>query len=254
MRPQIGLACARSSRSVTRHVTRPPDASGLRYIRGTVASPVCLAVAVFAGCIGLGYAGMIGAALAVLAVVTLGASSARARCVRAYVDEQARARARASRECQRIRRLRPTGATRQQHYNELRLLVEEVERTDPGEAARFELQDLLDHFIGMAISHQRCVDALRMAGANALPPTTPIGDVTRGSRRRDILQRRVRHRDECLRRMEKLTDEIEAIDQLVRLVVQRTASIHVEADLDRELDRRLWELDEVDAALRQLSA
>ncbi|HEU4733588.1 MAG TPA: hypothetical protein VFT22_37095 [Kofleriaceae bacterium] len=211
-------------------------------------------MAVFAGCIGLGYAGVIGAVVAVLAVMTLGATSARARRVREYVDEQARARARASRECKRLRRLRPTGATRQQHYNELRLLVEEVERIDPAEAARFELQELLDHFIGVAVSHQRCVDALRMAGANALPPASPITEPARTSRRRDILQRRIRHRDECVRRMEKLADELEGIDQLVRLVVQRTASSHVEAELDRELDRRLWELDEVDAALRQLSA
>ncbi|HET7506239.1 MAG TPA: hypothetical protein VFK02_34710 [Kofleriaceae bacterium] len=219
-----------------------------------MASPVCLAVAVFAGCIGLGYAGVIGAVIAVVAVLTLGATSARARRVRDYVDEQARARTRASRECKRIRRLRPTGATRQQHYNELRLLVDEVERLDPAEAQRFDLQELLDHFIGVAISHQRCVDALRMAGASALPPATAISDAARTTRRRDILQRRIRHRDDCLRQMEKLTDELEGIDQLIRLVVQRTASSHIEADLDRELDRRLWELDEVDAALRQLSA
>jgi hypothetical protein len=174
--------------------------------------------------------------------------------VRRYIDERARARTRARRESQRMRQLRPAGATRQQHYNELRLLVEEVERIDAAEAARFELQDLLDHFVQVAVSHQRCVDALRMAGANALPQATPIADAPRSSRRRELMQRRIRHRDECLRRMEKLVDELEGIDQLVRLVVQRTACSRMDGDLDRELDRRLWELDEVDAALRQLSA
>jgi hypothetical protein len=208
----------------------------------------------FAGCIGLGYAGVIGAVTAVLAVLVLGMNAARYRGVRTYVDDQARTRSRAHRECLRLKLLRPTGASRQQHYNELRLLVEEIERLDAAEAERFELQDLLDHFIRVAVSHQRCVDALRMAGANALPQATPITDTPRSSRRRDIMQRRIRHRDECLRGMEKLVDELEAIDQLVRLVVQRTACSRLDGDLDRELDRRLWELDEVDAALRQLSA
>jgi hypothetical protein len=208
----------------------------------------------FAGCIGLGYAGVIGAVVAVIAVIALGVNAARYRRVRSYVDEQALARSRAHRECQRLKLLRPAGATRQQHYNELRLLVEEVERLDEAEAARFELQDLLDHFVRVAVSHQRCVDAMRLAGANSLPPVTAITDTPRSSRRREIMQRRIRNRDECLRRMEKLIDELEGIDQLVRLVVQRTACSRMDDDLDRELDRRLWELDEVDAALRQLSA
>jgi hypothetical protein len=208
----------------------------------------------FAGCIGLGCAGVIGAMTAILVVIGLGVNASRYRRVRKYVDEQVRARSRARRECLRIKQLRPTGGTRQQHYSELRQLVEEVERLDEAEAARFELQDLLDHFVRVAVSHQRCVDALRMAGANGLPPSTPITDPPRSSRRREIVQRRIRHRDECLRRMEKLVDELEGIDQLVRLVVQRTACSRMDGDLDRELDRRLWELDEVDAALRQLSA
>ena len=54
--------------------------------------------------------------------------------------------------------------------------------------------------------------------------------------------------------MEKLADELEATDELVRLVAQRVACPEIDGELDRELDRRLWELDEVDAALHQLSA
>jgi hypothetical protein len=208
----------------------------------------------FAGCIGLGYAGVLGAVTAVAVVLALGVNAARYPRVRAYLDEHAIARSRARRECQRLKQLRPAGATRQQHYSELRLLVEEVERLDPAEAQRFDLQDLLDHFVRVAVSHQRCEDALRMAGASALPPATPITDLPRANRRREIMQRRIRHRDECVRRMEHLIDELEGIDQLVRLVVQRTACARLDGELDRELDRRLWELDEVDAALRQLSA
>jgi len=44
------------------------------------------------------------------------------------------------------------------------------------------------------------------------------------------------------------------VDELVRLVAQRVACPSLEGELDREIERRLWELDEVDAALDQLSA
>jgi hypothetical protein len=54
--------------------------------------------------------------------------------------------------------------------------------------------------------------------------------------------------------MEELADELEATDELIRLVAQRVACPPADAELDREIDRRLWELDEVDAALHQLSA
>jgi hypothetical protein len=208
----------------------------------------------FAGCLGLGYASLLGASIAVLVVLTLAANASRYPRVRSYLDEQSAARCKAKRECQRAKLLRPTGATRQQHYNELRVLVDEIERLDPAEAKRFELQDLLDHFVRLAVHHQRCVDSLRLAGANTLPLATPISDASRSRRRRDIMQRRIRHRDQCVHRMEKMIDELEGIDELIRLIAQRTAGPELDVDLDREIDRRLWELDEVDAALHQLSA
>ena len=64
----------------------------------------------------------------------------------------------------------------------------------------------------------------------------------------------MRHRDQCVRKIEELSDDIEAVDELVRLIAQRIAAPHLELDLDREIERRLWELDEVDAAMEQLSA
>jgi hypothetical protein len=245
MRSQIGL--------VVVPPTLPAGTSRLTYVRGAVGNPVCLAVAVFAGCIGLGAAGLFGAALAVLAVLVLGASAARYQAVRNYIDGQARARAAAKRECRRLKRLAPTGAVRQQHYEQLRVLVEEIERLDAPEAARFELQDLLDHFVYLAVSHQRCLDALRLAEANTLPQVMPI-DETRSKPRREILQHRIRCRDECERKMAKLSDELDGIGELIRLVAQRTARPALDVELDREIERRLWELEEVDAAFDQLSA
>jgi hypothetical protein len=232
----------------------PPGTSRLTYVRASVASPVSLAVAMFAGCLGFGSAGLVGALIAVLVVLFVAANVSRHRRVRAYIDEQNRARERAHREAQRLKLLRPTGTTRMQHYNELRGLVEEIERIDRREAERFELQDLLDHFVHLAARHQRCSDSLRLAGADALPATTPITQCSKSKRRRDIQQRRIRHREQCARMMEKLVDELEGIAELVRLIAQRTACPAFDVELDREIDRRLWEIDELDAALHQLSA
>lgn len=61
-------------------------------------------------------------------------------------------------------------------------------------------------------------------------------------------------RDECLRRIERLAEELDATDELIRLVAQRAACPAIATEIEREIDRRLWELDEVDAAMHQLSA
>lgn len=231
-----------------------PAPTSLTYVRGAIASPVCVAISVFAACLGLGYAGLLGAIIAMITVITLGAVSSRYRVVQRHLDRQAQLRARAKRETSRLKQLRPSGPVRQTQYLELRDLVEEVERSDGTEAKRFELQDLLDHFVRLSIWHQKCLDALRLTGGNELPVAIPITDANRSKRRREIQARRIRHRDECLRRIERLTDEIDAVDELVRLVAQRSACPALDPELDREIERRLWELDEVDAALSQLSA
>jgi len=244
---QTGLAIlAPPSQALTaRHTS-------LAYMRGAIGSPVCVAFAVFAACVGLGYAGLLGAFAAMITVVGLGVTSTRYRFVRRHLDRQAEIRERCKRESLRLRQLRSSGPVRQQQYIELRELVEQIERTDAVEAARFDLQDLLEHFVRLATSHQRCLEALRLAGSHDLPQNAFSLD--RSKRRRDIVARRMKHREECLRRVERLSDEIEAIDELVRLVAQRVACPAIDPELGREIERRLWELDEVDAAYDQLSA
>lgn len=234
--------------------TSPATTSRLGYLRGAIVSPVCVATTLFAACLGVGYAGVLGAVLAAFVVLALSANMSRYRRVRAYLDGQARVHARARRHCRRLKQVRRTSPVRLRHYDELRALVEEIERLDEAEAARFELQDLLDHFVSLAVSHQRYIDALRLSRADALPTTPPLPEAGRSSRRGDIIQRRIRHRDSCVRRMAEITDEIEGIDQLVRLVAQRTACGTLDVELEREIERRLWEADEVDDALHQLSA
>jgi len=226
--------------------------SRVGYVRGAVASPVCVAMTLFAACLGFGYAWLIGAVVATAVVALLGVLASRCHRVRGYLDEQSRLQLRTERHCRRLRQVRRTSSTRMRHYEELRVMVEEIERIDEAEARRFELQDLLDHFARLAVSHQCCVSALRLSGADELPAQLPDANLT--SRRGDIVQRRIRHRDDCVRQIAQITDEIEGIDQLIRLVVQRTACPVFDVELGREIDRRLWELDEVDAAMHQLSA
>ena len=232
----------------------PEAESALTYVRGALCNPVSLSVMAFAVCVGVGYAGALGAVVALLAFVTLGSMATRYRYVRKQLDKQFEYRVKQKREADRMKLLKPTGPVRQQQYCDLRELVTEVERTDPAEAARFELQPLLDHFVSLAVSHQKCLDSLRLAGSSDLPRCLPITDSTRSMRRREIMARRMRHRDECVRRIERLADELEAVDEMVRLIAQRVACPQLDGDLDREIERRLWELDEVDAALDQLSA
>jgi hypothetical protein len=191
--------------------------------------------------------------LAMLAVIGIGVTSTRFRSVRNYLDHQAESQMRAMREGIRLRALRPAGPVRQTQYIELRSLVEDLEKTSPEDANRYELQDLLEHFVRLSVAHQKCIDALRLAGAGDLSPI-PITGSRRSKRRREIQTRRAKHRDECIARIERITDEIEATDELIRLIAQRAACPAIETDLDRELDRRLWEIDEVDEAMAQLSA
>jgi hypothetical protein len=99
--------------------------------------------------------------------------------------------------------------------------------------------------------HQRCLDWMRRAGGCDLPPSVPI-DLP--SKRRDLLARRIRHREECVKRIARLVDDIEAIDELVHLIAQRGACPIDDMEIERDLERRVWELDEVDDALAQISA
>src|SRR5262245_56536697 len=121
--------------------------SGLRYAGGAIGSPVSVATLVFAACVGLGFAGAAGAAAAIAVVVVIAAVSSRSRAIRRHLDAQAALRERCRREAHRLRQLRPTGPVRQQQYVELRDLVEQIERAAADDAERFELQDLLDHFV-----------------------------------------------------------------------------------------------------------
>jgi hypothetical protein len=247
----IRLVTARDGDLV--HVS--PDAqTALAYVRRALFNSVSLYVMGFAVCVSLGYAGLLAAMLVMVAFITLGTVAMSHRFVRRALDRHVDYRVRQKREVERMQALRPAGPVRQLQYSDLRDLVREIERADPAEADRFELQELLQHFVRLAVSHQKCRNSLRLGGSTDLPLPPPRPEAHRSVRRREIIARRMRHRDECVRRIERLADELEAIDELVRMVAQRVACPSVDEELDREIERRLWELDDVDEALSQLSA
>src|SRR5215471_19031475 len=72
---------ARGQESALVHVT-PQTQTALAYVRGALFNPVSLSVMAFAVCVGVGYAGLLGALIALAAFVTLGASATRYRVVR----------------------------------------------------------------------------------------------------------------------------------------------------------------------------
>src|SRR6266850_178104 len=87
MQPRFASFDAHEARNANHLVVVPPPAltmraSQLSYVRGAVASPVCVAVTVFLGCVGLGYGGVLGAVIAMITVLALGATTARYKVVR----------------------------------------------------------------------------------------------------------------------------------------------------------------------------
>jgi len=224
--------------------------SALSYVRGAVVSPVCLSIAVFAGCLGVGLAGAVGAVVAFVSAAMAIAVSTRYAFVRRHLDREAQARLRCAREHRRMTAIRPSGAMRIQQYTDLRTLVENVEAQSAEDAERFELQELLEQFANVIVAHQRYVDGLRMTAPELSMPQLEAAS----KRRRDLQTRRRRHREACNARITALADQIEAIDELVRLVAQRVLCPYDDLDIEAEIDRRVTELDDIDAAIRQMSA
>jgi hypothetical protein len=225
--------------------------SALAYAGATVASPLSVAMLAFSACVGVGYTGVLGAVVLCALVVAIAIATSCSRRVRRVLDGHFEFRAKTRRVAERQRLLRGAGPVRQHQYAELRDLVSEIERVDPAEVERFELAELLDTFVRLIARHQRCLEWMRRAGGNDLPVVAPS---SLPSKRRDLLTRRIRHREECMARIARLVDDIESIDELVHLIAQRGACPPEDLEVARDIERRMWELDEVDAALAQMSA
>ena len=229
----------------------PQAQTALTYVRGALFNPVSLSVMAFAVCVGVGYAGMLGALIAMATFVALGASATRYQYVRHQLDKQFEYRVKQKREADRMKLLKPTGPVRQQQYCELRDLVGEIERTDAREAQPLRAAGPARSFRPLAVSHQKCLESLRLAGSSDLPRALPLPDPHRSKRRREI------HGSAASATATSACAASSASPTRSRPWTSwsgwsRSASRArcSSGDLDREIERRLWELDEVDAALQ----
>jgi hypothetical protein len=163
-------------------------------------------------------------------------------------------RGREQRACRRERRrriaarrwkLRQVGALRAHQYEELQELVESCE---PSAVDRFDLEGLLDQFAALAQAHGRHAKAVELAACDDKAP-----ERARSPLSKQIRLRREEYRAACLRETEQLADDLEAVDELVRFVVQRVMAPPPGPRIEHELDRRLADLDEVDHAQEDLA-
>jgi hypothetical protein len=221
------------------------------YVRsasaGSAAIIATLAICAAAGCIGV-----IGASVAASALVALCFSATRFLRVQRYIDRESVRHARARRESERRRSLGGAPTTRRAQYDVLLAIVDDIERLDAVEASRLELHDLLDHFVRLSVGHQRCLDSSEICGgldASAIPESA-------ATYRHEIAARRLRLHAESTKRLSRIADELACIDGFIRLVAQRVAvaNLHGVGAATSEIDRRLIELDDVEAALGEVCA
>src|SRR6185312_6436301 len=222
--------------------------SPTHYVRGAMLHPTSVTVLSTAVCFAACYAGLFAAMVTVVAAPLIANGATRSPFVRRHLDTWAARQRHRQRDHVRTRRVEIAGPARAHQYRELADLVEEIEEADPNASNRFELDGLLDQFVELARCHHRCVESLRFA---------PSGDspfIERSRMRSDILARRVRRREDTARRIAKLSDELASIDELLHLIAHSVATSPGSPDIDAELDRRLWEIDEVESAMAELHA
>ncbi len=252
------LAATSSEPVPTSSSVPAPSTDGCTYLGRAVTHPSGTMVLFLGACVGTWMGGALGLLIGLLGTFGLVASAARSPAVRSMLDSHQLARERRRRDLEREQRLQQAGPLRRAQFAELGPMVEEIEDQDPGQAERLELQELLDYYIAIAIGHQRMVEAVLRAdrapmwGAGAARIRPEVIGTTR--QRQEILARRVRHRDACRNRAAQLADELDAIAEFLHLVHEVTTCPLLEAGVHRELERRLWELEVQESAMRQLDA
>jgi hypothetical protein len=191
----------------------------------------------------------------VLVAIALGAAALRGLHghLRHGIGRHAARRRHWERRRLRDRRLADAGIPRE-GLLELTILADEIARVDAALAQRFDLDDLLDRHVELALAHDRCLRAMRMADREHLSRARADQLAANGSRRRaEVYERRIRCWDLARERADRCADELATLADFVRLLAQKAACPDVLLDEDG-LDRRLGELDEEEHAFRQLSA
>ncbi len=224
--------------------TRSPT----RYVRGALFHPMSVPIVSTALYFAVCYAGVLAAVFTAIGAIAIAGLAARSAFVRAQLDQWAASQRRRQRDRFRMRRVEVCGPARAHQYRELSDLAEEIESVDPSASNRFELEGLLEQFVESSRAHHRCVESLRFAPAGDAP------FVERSRMRSDIQARRVRHREDTTKRIAELSDDLSAIDEMLHLIAHSVHTTGSATDVRAELDRRLWELDEVDNAMAEITA
>jgi hypothetical protein len=206
--------------------------------------PVVSTALYFAVC----YAGVLAAVFTAVGAIAVAAVAARSAFVRAQLDRWAAGQRQRQRDRFRMRRVEVCGPARAHQYRELSDLAQEIESVDANASNRFELEGLLEQFVETSRAHHRCIESLRFAPAGDAP------FIERSRMRSDIQARRVRRREDTTKRIAELADELSAVDEMLHLIAHSVHTTGNTTDVRAEIDRRLWELDEVDTAMAEIAA
>jgi hypothetical protein len=193
-------------------------------------------------------AGVIGLALVV-------AARATARPVRSTLIARSARRARERRSRARERALARATLGGRETLAELVKLVDDIEATAPEIAQRLDLEDLLDRHVALAVAHERTVRAVSMVDRVQLERTRDAhrADPAIDKRRLELCERRLQTHAQCQARAELLANELALLADLIRLIAQRAACPD-EPALDDRIERHLADLDEDEAARKQVAA
>jgi hypothetical protein len=236
---------------------QPATSARDRRTRSGASGPLVAFITLLTG-VGIGVgSGSLMVAVAVLLVAASGLVALSAsRSLRQMLAASRERRMRLERRRERERMLEAAGV-RIDQLGELADLVAQIERNaGTALARRFELEELLCHYVELAIAHERCRHAMRMADRHAL--VRELADLRNAAasaltrRRAAILERRIRCWDECKLRADQLAEEIASIAEFVRFLGQKSSCPDAFDD-DDGLGRRLADLDEEESAMRQLS-
>jgi hypothetical protein len=173
--------------------------------------------------------------------------------LRGFLDERRAASAKQARRDARDNRLSPAsfGHTT---LAELTRLVDQVVETDPLLAARFDLETLLDRHVTLTIAYERALRAVQMADRDRLERIRDAckAEPRTSSARLELCERRLHSLRECEVRADTLADELAVLKDLVSLIAQR-AAIREDIPADDIVERQLEELDDAEAARRQVA-
>jgi hypothetical protein len=216
----------------------------------------CAAATLAVGAVSSSFVLPIGVAIVIGLLGFAGVITARWSGPRRRAARIARAsrRARTERRRARERELGTTNLVARESLGELTKLVDDIESTAPEVATRFELEDLLDRHVSLALAHERSLRATGMFDRGELERARDAlrVDPAADRLRVELCERRLHAHTQCQLRVDQLANELAVLADLIRLIAQQVACPD-EPALDDRIERHLAELDEDDAVRRQLA-